>query len=141
MIVFCVLGTEEGTGGDEAGEVSAGVESENVVLRRRAVVNKRLVPLAGGPSIFLLRPTRASVVVDSCWRRHSMRVYFVPKEYYSDVTPRLLHVCDSYSPVLDQYSGDPSFSLMQATGHQLVSLCCSVVGEKESQLLGPLLTS
>ena len=49
MIVFCIVGTEEETGGDGTGEVSTGVESENVVRRRRAVVTRRLVPLAGGP--------------------------------------------------------------------------------------------
>ena len=48
MIVFCIVGTEEETGGDGAGEVSFGVESESVVRRRRAVVTIRLVPLAGG---------------------------------------------------------------------------------------------
>ena len=31
MIVFCIVGTEEETGGDGAGEVSTGVESESVV--------------------------------------------------------------------------------------------------------------
>ena len=46
--MFCVVGTEEETGGDGAGEVSTGVESESVVRRRRAVVTRRLVPLAGG---------------------------------------------------------------------------------------------
>ena len=49
MIVSCIVGTEEETGGDGAGEVSTGVESESVVRRRRAVVTRRLVPLAGGP--------------------------------------------------------------------------------------------
>ena len=47
--MFCVVGTEEETGGDGAGEVSTGVESESVVRRRRTVVTKRLAPLAGGP--------------------------------------------------------------------------------------------
>ena len=74
MIVFCILGTEEETGGDGAGEVSTGVESESVVRRRRAVVTRRLVPLAGGPSIGFLRPTQARVGVASCWRRRLMRV-------------------------------------------------------------------
>ena len=49
MIAFCILGTEEATGGDGAGEVSTGLESEGVVRRRRAVVTRQLVPLAGGP--------------------------------------------------------------------------------------------
>ena len=49
MVVFCIIGTEEETGEDGAGEVSTGKESESVVRRRRAVVTRRLVPLAGGP--------------------------------------------------------------------------------------------
>ena len=49
MITFCILGTEEATGRDGAGEVSTGLESEGVVRRRRAVVTRQLVPLAGGP--------------------------------------------------------------------------------------------
>ena len=49
MLVFCIVGTEGETGGDGAGEVSTGVESEIVVRWRRAVVTRRLVPLAGGP--------------------------------------------------------------------------------------------
>ena len=69
-----------------------------------------------------------------------MRVYFLPNEYYASITRRLLHVCNSYFPVLDQYSGDPSSSLIRATGHQLVSLYRSVVEEK-NRLMGPLMTS
>ena len=49
MIAFCILGTEEETGGDGAGEVSTGVESESLVRKRRAVVTRQVVPLAGGP--------------------------------------------------------------------------------------------
>ena len=70
-----------------------------------------------------------------------MRVCFVSNEYYSTITARLLDVCDSFFPALDQYFGDPSFSLFQATGHQLVSLCRSVVEEEKIQLLGPFKTS
>ena len=91
-VLFCVVGTEEETGGDGAMEVSTGVESESVVRRRRAVVTRRLVPLAGGPSIVFLRPIQAKLVVDNFWRRRSMRVYFVSNEYYSSNTPRLLQV-------------------------------------------------
>ena len=66
MVVFCIIGTEEETGGDGAGEVSIGVENESVVRRRRFVVTRRLVPLAGGPSIVFLRPTQARVGVANC---------------------------------------------------------------------------
>ena len=95
----------------------------------------------GGPSIVFLQPTQARLGVDNCWRRRSMRVYFVSNEYSSSITLRLLHVCNSFFPALDQYSGDPSSSLIQATGHQLVSLCRSVVEEVKNQLLGPLMAS
>ena len=139
--MFCIVGTEEETGRDGVAEVSTGVESKRVVRRRRAFVIRRLVPLAGGPSIVFLRPTQARVGVGSYWRRRLMRVYFVPNEYHSSISPRLLHVCNSCFPLLDQYSGDPSSSLIQATGHQLVSLCRSVVEDEKNQLLGPLMTS
>ena len=102
-MVFCIAGTEEETREDGAGEVSTGVESESVVRWRRAVITRSLVPLAGGPS--------SRVGIDSYWRRRSMRVNFVSNEYYSSIGPHLLHVCDSYSPVLDQYSGDPTLRL------------------------------
>ena len=70
-----------------------------------------------------------------------MRVYSVPNEYYSSITPRLLHVCDSFFPALDQYSGDLSPSFIQATGHQLVSLRRSVLQKEKNQLLSVLMTS
>ena len=66
MIVFCIVGTEEETGGDGAGEVSTGVESDSLVRRRRALVTRRLVPLAGDPSIVFLRPTQVRIGVASC---------------------------------------------------------------------------
>ena len=48
-----VVGTEEETGRDGAGEKSTGVDSESVVCKRRAVVTRRLVPLAGGTQYYL----------------------------------------------------------------------------------------
>ena len=79
--------------------------------------------------------------VNIYWRRHLMMVYFVLIEFYSSILPRLLHAFNSYFPALDQYSGDPSSSINQATGHQLVSLCRSVVEEENNQLLSSLMTS
>ena len=69
-----------------------------------------------------------------------MRVHFVSNEYSFSITPRLLLVCNPYFPVLDQYTGDPSSSMIWATEHQLVSLCLSVVEEEKNQLLRPLMT-
>ena len=139
--MFCVIGTEDETGGDGAGEVSTGIESESVVRSRRVVVTRRLL-LTEGPSIVILWPTRARIGIASYWRRHSMGVYFVPKVYYSSITPHLPHVADSCFPVLDQYSGHPLSAVIQATGHQLVSVCSSLVEEEEkNQLKGILMTS
>ena len=68
--MFCVIGTEEETGGDGAGEVSTGLESENLVRRRRAVVTSLVFP----------RPIRTRVGVAIYWREHLIMVYFVPKQ-------------------------------------------------------------
>ena len=70
-----------------------------------------------------------------------MRVYIVLNEYYCSIPPGLLHAFNFYFPALDQYYGDPSSSLIQATGHQLVSLCRSAVEKEKNQLLGALMTS
>ena len=70
-----------------------------------------------------------------------MRVYFVPNEFHSGITPHLLHAADSWFPGLDQYPGDFASAVNKARGHQLVSLCRSVVEEETGQLLGPLMTS
>ena len=93
-----------------------------------------------GGSIVFLRPTQGRLGVDSCWRRRSMTVYFVLNEYSASIAPRLLHVSSSFFPASDQYPRDPSSSLIQATGHQLVSFCGSVVEQEKNQLLDPLMT-
>ncbi len=62
-----------------------------------------------------------------------MRVCLFPNEYYSSITPRLLHISDSYSPALDQYSGDTSSFLTQPQDSAGVSLSlCGVGGEKSA---------
>ena len=110
--MFFAIGTEEETGGDGTGEVSTGVESKSVVRRRRTVVTKRQVTLAGGPSIVSLRPAQARKRLTSSWRRPLMRVYFVLTEKYSSNTPRLLRFSNSCFPVLDQHYVDPSSSVI-----------------------------
>ena len=66
---------------------------------------------------------------------------FCSNEYSPGFTPDILHVADFYFPVLDQNPGFPSYAVIQATGHQLVSLSRSVVVEEKGTLLGPLKTS
>ena len=136
----CIAGTEEETGGDGAGEVSTGVESESVVRKRRAVVTRRLIPLAGMPQ-YCLPAANSSQTRSQLLEKAFDGGIFCSNEYYSSITPRLLHVRDSILLVLDQYTGDLSSSFIHGTRHQLVSLCCSLVEEEKDQLLGPIMTS
>ena len=39
---------------------------------------------------------------------------------------------------LDHFPVDPAFSPINAIGHQLVTLCCSICAEKRAQILDPL---
>ena len=64
--------------------------------RRRVVFTRGLIPLTGGLSIIFLQPAQAKAEVGCSWRKHSLRVYFVPNEYYSSIAPHLLHIVDSY---------------------------------------------
>ena len=43
--------------------------------------------------------------------------------------------------VLDHLSVDPAITPINATGQQLVSLCCSVCAEERAQILDPIVTS
>ena len=43
--------------------------------------------------------------------------------------------------VLDHSSADPAITPINATGHQLVSLCRSVCAEERAQILEPIVTS
>ena len=43
--------------------------------------------------------------------------------------------------VLHHFSADPAITPINATGHQLVSLCCSVCAEERAQILEPIVTS
>ena len=46
-----------------------------------------------------------------------------------------------YCFVLDHFSADPAITPINATGHQLVSLCRSVCAEERAQILDPIVTS
>ena len=43
--------------------------------------------------------------------------------------------------VLDHFSADPAIKPINATGHQLISLCRSVCAETRAQILDPMVTS
>ena len=55
----------------------------------------------------------------------------------SDIPERFLNYCF----VLDHFSADPAITPINATGHQLVSLCRSVCAEERAQIVDPIVTS
>ena len=60
------------------------------------------------------------------------------EDFHSGV-PRLFLI--SFVFVLDHFSADPAITPINATGHQLVSLCRSVCAEERAQILDPIVTS
>ena len=60
------------------------------------------------------------------------------EEFHSGVPRRFLIFRCS---VLDHFSTDPAITPINATGHQLVSLCRSVSVEERAQFLEPIVTS
>ena len=60
------------------------------------------------------------------------------EEFHSGVPRRFLI---SFVFVLDHFSADPAITPINATGHQLVSLCRSVCAEERAQILDPIVTS
>ena len=54
----------------------------------------------------------------------------------------LFHVDSKLSPylsLLDQFVTDPATTVIRATGHQMMSLCCSGCEEEKAQFLSPLM--
>ena len=60
------------------------------------------------------------------------------EEFHSGI-PRWFLI--SFAFVLDHFSADPAIAPINATGHQLVSLCRSVCAEERAQILDPIVTS
>ena len=104
MNAFCILGTEKETGGDGAGEVSTGVESESVVRRRRAVVTRQLVPLAGGPQHCLpvadSSQNRSRQLLEKAFDEVIPCLKWVAFQYYSSFTPCLYSIFSCFRSVL-----------------------------------------
>ena len=118
--------TIPGVSGTE--EVSTGVETDGQLRGRHIVVTRSLVPLAGrsqhdvpeavhsrGRSRELLE--RAFVDGNSC----------APNEEFTSFVPSWRQVFFTiFVGFTDQFGTDPAATVIRATGHQLVCLCCSV---------------
>ena len=60
------------------------------------------------------------------------------EEFHSGVPRRFLI---SFVFVSDHFSADPAITPINASGHQLVSLCRFVCAEERAQILEPIVTS
>ena len=60
------------------------------------------------------------------------------EDFHSGVPRRVPHF---HCSVLDHFSADPANMPINATRHQLVSLCRSVCAEERAQVLEPIVTS
>ena len=76
-----------------------------------------------------LIPAPATNVVESCWKRPSTMVASLDCSSILELV------------VLGHFSNDPAVTPINATGHQVVTLCRSVCAEKIAQLLEPLMCS
>ena len=131
--------TIPGVSGNE--DVSTGVETDGQLRGRHIVVTRSLVPLAVGsqhdvPEAVHSRGWSREVLEQAfddgniCVQMRNLLVLF-------HVDPIFYH----NSCLLDQFVIDPAGSVIRDTGHQMVSLCCSVCEEEKAKLLSPLMNS
>ena len=118
-------------------DIPTEAETRRQCRRRRAVVTRRLVPLAGGAS----EPFAGSSHERS---RELLEEAFDDGTYHircacswcSNIAPHFLCFV-----ILGHINNDPVATPILATGHQLVTLCRSVCAEEGAQILEPIMSS
>ena len=111
---------------------SVGPENRSQTRRRRALVTRRLVPLAGSV------PVTVASGSQSCWRRRLMMICITSYEDYL-CSIRLLFLM-SWVVASHQFSSDPAVIPNYATWHQLVTLWQSICAEKKAKISEPLMS-
>ena len=104
--------------------------------RRQAVITRRLVPLScqePGPVDFGSHE-RSRVMLEQAFDDGIIEFKRGYSRFDSLRVPHLLNC-------LDHFAVDPAITPVNATGHQLVTLCRSVCAEERSQILEPLMGS
>ena len=113
------------------------VETRSQRGRRRAVVTRRLVPLAAGASMLFAGSSheRSRELLEEAFYvgMYHIRCTFL---WCSSIAPHFL--CFVIS---DHFDNDPVSTSIHATGHQLVTLCQSVCAEERAQILEPIMSS
>ena len=118
-------------------DIPTEVETRSQVWRRRAVLTRRLVHLAGLAPVPFASSSheRSRELLEEAFDNgmyHIRCAYFV-----------VFHDCSSFLVlvVLEHFSNDPVATPINATGHQLLTLCRSICAEERAQILEPLLSS
>ena len=118
-------------------DISTEAETRSRCRRGRAVLTRRLVPLAGGASVPFAGSSheRSRELLEEAF---DVGMYHIRGAYSwcSNIAPHFL--CFVF---LDHFTNDPVGTPIHATGHQLVTLCRSVWGEESSQILEPIMSS
>ena len=111
------------------------VETRSRSGRRRAVVTRRFVPLAGSGSM----PFPGSSHERS---RELLEEAFDVGMYHIRCMLMMLQDCSSFLVlvILDHFENDAVTTPIHATGHQLVTLCRSVCAEERAQILEPIMS-
>ena len=118
-------------------DIPTEAETRSQCRRGRAVVTRRLVPLAGGSSV----PFAGSSHERS---RELLEEAFDVGMYHIMCT---YSWCSSFAPhflcfvISGFFNNDPVATPIHATGHQLVTLCQSVCAEERAQNLEPIMSS
>ena len=112
-------------------------ETRSLCRRRRAVVTRCLVPLAGGYSVPFAGSSheRSRELLEEAL---DVGMYHIrcTCSWCSSIAPHLL--CFVIS---DHFNNDPVATPIHANGHQLVTLCRSVCAEERAQILEPIMSS
>ena len=118
-------------------EIPTEAETRSQVRRRRAVVTRRLVPLTGIARVPFASSSqqRYRELLEEAFINCMYHIgcgYFV-----------LIHDCSSFLVLVvsDHFSNDPVVTSINATGHQLVTLCRSICAEERAQILEALMSS
>ena len=117
-------------------DIPSEAETRSQVRRRRAVVTRSLVPPAGIAPV----PSASSSHKrsrDLLQEAFDNGMYHIRCGYFV-----VIHDCSSFLVLVisDHFSNDPVATPINATGHQLVTLCRSISAEEKAQILEPLLS-
>ena len=126
----------DGPGFSEAGDVSTEAEVRHMRMRKEAVITRRLVPLSvqePGP-VDVGSHERSRIMLEQAFDDGNFEFKSGYSRFGSLWVPHSLNC-------LDHFAVDPAITPVNATGHQLVTLCRSVCAEERAQILDPLMGS